>query len=275
MKIRTLVVDDEPLARQRLRTLLAADPELELVGECGDGRQAVAAVQQLRPDLMFLDVEMPALDGFGVLRALAGTASASTAFAGMAPAGTDSAATLIPVVIFVTAHDRYALKAFEVHALDYLLKPFDKSRFAAALERGKAQVRLGQSGGMEQRLRALLQTVTERQPLPPRLVVKSGGRVSFVRVDEVDWIEAAGNYVRLHVGKEDHLLRESLSGLEAKLDPRRFVRIHRSTIVNIDRIRQLQPAFHGDCVVTLRDGAELTLSRSYRDKVEAALGHEF
>jgi two-component system, LytTR family, response regulator len=258
VKIRTLIVDDEPLARQRLRTLLAADPELELVGECGDGRRAVTAVQELRPDLMFLDVEMPALDGFGVVHSLAGAR--------------------LPVIIFVTAHDRYALKAFEVHALDYLLKPFDKTRFAAALERGKAQVRLGQSGGMEQRLMAFLRTVEDhrpspRQPLPERLVVKSAGRVSFVRVEELDWIEAAGNYVRLHVAKEDHLLRETLSGLEAKLDPRRFVRIHRSTIVNIDRIRQLQPAFHGDYVVQLHDGTELTLSRSCRDKLEEALGH--
>ena len=258
VRIRTLVVDDEPLARQRLRTLLAVDPDLELVGECGDGRQAVTAVQELRPDLMFLDVEMPALDGFGVLHSLAGTP--------------------LPVVIFVTAYDRYALKAFEVHALDYLLKPFDKARFAAALQRGKAQVRLGQSSGMEQRLLALLQTVEERQPspqqsLPQRLVVKSGGRINFVRVEELDWIEAAGNYVHLHLGKEDHLLRETLSGLEAKLDPARFVRIHRSTIVNIDRIRELQPAFHGDYVVKLKDGTELTMSRSCREKLEEALGH--
>lgn len=255
MKIRTLVVDDEPLARQRLRTLLAPDPELELIGECGDGRQAVSAVQQLKPDLMFLDVEMPALDGFDVLHALAGGA--------------------LPVVVFVTAHDRYALKAFEAHALDYLLKPFDKERFAKALARAKTQVRLGQSAGLEHRLLALLQTVEERRPLLERLVVKSAGRVSFVRVAEIDWIEAAGNYVRLHLGKEEHLLRESLGGLEAKLDPRRFVRIHRSTIVNIDRIRELRPAFHGDYQVVLKDGAELTLSRSCREKLQEILGNEF
>jgi two-component system, LytTR family, response regulator len=247
------VVDDEPLARQRLRTLLGPDPDLELIGECGDGRQAVTAVQQLKPDLMFLDVEMPALDGFEVLHALAGVA--------------------LPVVVFVTAHDRYALRAFEAHALDYLLKPFDKERFAQALMRAKNQVRLGQAAGIEDRLRSLLQTVEERRPLPERLVVKSAGRVSFVRVAEVDWIEAAGNYVRLHLGKEEHLLRESLGGLEARLDPRRFVRIHRSTIVNIDRIRELRPTFHGDYQVVLKDGGELTLSRSCRDKLQKSLGN--
>lgn len=255
MKIRTLVVDDEPLARQRLRGLLAPDADVELIGECGDGRQAVEAVEQLKPDLLFLDVEMPALDGFGVLRALAG--------------GT------MPVVVFVTAHDRYALKAFEAHALDYLLKPFDKSRFAAALQRAKNQVRLGKSAGMEERLLALLETVQQRRPLADRLAVKTSGRVCFVRVADLDWIEAAGNYVRLHAGKEDHLLRESLGGLEAKLDPRRFVRIHRSTIVNIDRIRELQPVFHGDYRVVLIDGTELTLSRSCRDKLQDTLGHDF
>ena len=253
MKIRTLLVDDEPLARQRLRALLTTDPDLDLIGECSDGRQAVAAVQQLRPDLMFLDVEMPALDGFGVLRALADG--------------------VLPVVVFVTAHDRYALKAFEVHALDYLLKPFDKGRFAASLQRAKAQVRLGKSAGMEQRLLALLDAVPPHRSLPERLVVKSSGRVSFVRVEDLDWIEAAGNYVRLHLGKDDHLLRESLGGLEAKLDPRRFVRIHRSTIVNIDRIRELAPTFHGDYQVVLKDGTELTLSRSCRDKLQETLGH--
>jgi len=176
-------------------------------------------------------------------------------------------------VVFVTAHDRYALRAFEAHALDYLLKPFDKERFAQALARAKNQVRLGQAAGIEDRLRSLLQTVEGRRPLPERLVVKSAGRVSFVRVAEVDWIEAAGNYVRLHLGKEEHLLRESLGGLEARLDPRRFVRIHRSTIVNIDRIRELRPTFHGDYQVVLKDGAELTLSRGCRDKLQESLGN--
>src|SRR5262249_33746961 len=169
------------------------------------------------PDLVFLDVQMPLLDGFGVLQSLG--------------------ATPLPVVIFVTAHDRFALKAFEVHAFDYLLKPFDKSRFASALERAKAQVRQGSTSALNRRLQELLQTLPDRQQRPERLMVKSGGRIYFVRIEEIDWIEAAGNYVHLHVGKDDHLLRESLSGLEKKLDPGEFVRIHRSAIVNLERIR--------------------------------------
>jgi two-component system, LytTR family, response regulator len=253
VKIRTLIVDDEPLARQRLRRLLEADPDIAILGECGDGQQAVADLRGLRPDLVFLDVQMPVLDGFGVLQAVEGTA--------------------LPVVVFVTAHDRYALKAFEVHALDYLLKPFDKDRFALALERAKAQVRQGSTLALNERLQELLQAVPTRHPGPERLMVKSGGRIYFVRIEDIDWIEAAANYVRLHVGKEAHLLRESLTGLEKKLDPARFVRIHRSTIVNLDCIRELQPAFHGDYVIILRDNTELALSRSCRDKLEASLGH--
>jgi two-component system LytT family response regulator len=197
---------------------------------------------------MFLDVQMPVLDGFGVLEALGETA--------------------LPVVIFVTAHDRYALKAFEVHALDYLLKPFDQPRFAAALKRAKDQVKKDRTGAMDQRLLDLLQ---ERSKGSERLVIRSAGRVTFVRKEDIDWIEAAGNYVRLHTGKEDHLLRESMNGLEAKLDPKRFVRIHRSTIVNVERIRELQPAFHGDYVIFLQDGTELALSRNYRDSLKNAL----
>jgi two-component system LytT family response regulator len=252
-------VDDEPLARQRLRRLLEADPDIAVLGECGDGEQAVADVLKLRPDLVFLDVQMPVLDGFGVLQALADQGDLG-----------DSA---LPVVIFVTAHDRYALKAFEVHALDYLLKPYDKSRFAVALERAKTQVRQGSTTALNERLQELLQGVSGSRQGPGRLMVKSGGRIYFVRIEDIDWIEAAANYVRLHVGKEDHLLRESLTGLEKKLDPAHFVRIHRSTIVNLERIRELQPAFHGDYVIILRDGTELALSRGCRDKLEASLGH--
>ncbi len=253
MKIRTLIVDDEPLARQRLRRLLDADPDIAVVGESGDGEQAVADLRTLRPDLVFLDVQMPALDGFGVLQALEGD-------------------TPLPVVVFVTAHDRYALKSFEVHALDYLLKPFDKARFAVALERAKVQMRQGSAAALNERFQELLHSVPDRRHGPERLMVKSDGRIYFVRIEDIDWIEAAGNYVRLHVGMEAHLLRDSLTALESKLDPRRFVRIHRSTIVNLERIRELQPAFHGDYVVILRDGTELALSRSCRDKLEESLG---
>jgi two-component system LytT family response regulator len=251
--IRTLIVDDEPLARKRIRDLLQGDPEIDLAGECGDGQEAVTLVRKLRPDLVFLDVQMPLLDGFSVLAALGNALPAA--------------------VVFVTAHDRYALKAFEVHALDYLLKPFDRARFLSTLERAKSQLRNAKTPGLDQRLLDLLQTVKDRQQFPERLVVKSGGRVCFVRVADIDWIEAAANYVRLHVGKEEHLLRASMAGLEGELDPSRFVRIHRSTIVNIERIRELQPAFHGDYAVILRDATELTLSRGYRQKLEDTLGH--
>lgn len=252
MKIRTLIVDDEPLARQRVRKLLEADADIAIVGECSDGQQAVAELQESRPDLVFLDVQMPMLDGFGVLKALAGLP--------------------LPAVIFVTAHDRYALKAFEVHALDYLLKPFDKSRFGAALERAKAQVRQGNAAALEERLEKMLQAMEPATPARlERLVVKSEGRIYFVRLGDVDWIESAGNYVRLHVGKERHLLRETLTALEKKLDPTRFVRIHRTTIVNLERIREVQPVFHGDYVVILRDGKELAVSRSFRDNLKSAL----
>jgi len=253
VKIRTLIVDDEPLARQRLRGLLEQDADIDLVGECGDGGQAVDAVRQLRPDLMFLDVQMPVLDGFGVIAGLAGSA--------------------VPAVIFVTAHDRYALKAFEVHALDYLLKPYDRARFTAALDRAKAQVQREKDPALDRRLLELLQTVRAGRSPGERLVVKTAGRVCFVPIEEIDWIEAAGNYVRLHAGKDDHLLRESMSGMESKLGSGRFVRIHRSAIVNLERIRELQPAFHGDYAVILRDGTELTLSRGYRERLEESLGH--
>jgi two-component system, LytTR family, response regulator len=278
MKIRTLIVDDEPLARQRLRRLLDADPDIAILGECGDGPEAVAALRAQRPDLVFLDVQMPGMDGFGVLQALAGAAPPSAALpsaarpsAALPNAAPPNAA--LPVVIFVTAHDRYALKAFEVHALDYLLKPFDKARFGAAVARAKLQVRQGNAVALNERLHDLLQTLPDRRSRPERLVVKSGGRIYFVAIADIDWIEAAGNYVRLHVGKDDHLVRESLTALEKKLKPSQFVRVHRSTIVNLERVRELQPAFHGDYVIILNDGTELALSRSCRERLEESLGH--
>ena len=254
MKIRTLIVDDEPLARQRLRRWLEADPEIVIVGESGDGGQALADLQQLRPHLLFIDVQMPVLDGFGVLKALA-----------------EAEIDALPVVIFVTAHDRYALKAFEVHALDYLLKPYDKARFSAALDRAKDQVRQGSAASLHEHLQELLKGVSPTR-MPERLLIRAEGRIYFVRLQDIDWIEAAGNYLRLHVGKEQHLMRESLSALEKKLDPGRFVRIHRSSIVNLERVREMQPAFHGDYVVILQDGTELPVSRTCREKLEESLG---
>ncbi len=253
VSVRTLIVDDEPLARQRLRGLLGRDPEIEVIGECGDGQEAVAAVREHRPDLVFLDVQMPVLDGLGVLEAL----------------GPEN----VPVVVFVTAYDRYAVRAFEVHALDYLLKPFDRDRFDKALERAKAEVQRARTDDASERVLALLEELKGGPKPAERLVIKSADRVFLVRTEDVDWIEAAGNYVRIHVGKEAHLLRETMNALETRLDPARFLRIHRSTIVNIERIRELQPLFHGDYVVILQDGTQLTLTRGYRQKLPELFGN--
>ena len=255
MKIRTLIVDDEPLGRERIRALLASDPDIEVTEECPDGRRAVAAIERSRPDLVFLDVQMPEMDGFAVLEAIAGDR--------------------MPVIIFVTAYDRYALQAFEVHALDYLLKSFDRERFAAALERAKEEIRRSKTGVLNEKLAGLLEDLQAKQKRLTRLVVKSGGRIVFLRVDEIDWVEAADNYARIHAGRESHLIRETLQSLEARLNPDKFLRIHRSTLVNLDRIRELQPLFHGDYLVKLTDGTELTLSRSYREKLLEPLGSFF
>ncbi|HET6204972.1 MAG TPA: response regulator [Planctomycetota bacterium] len=249
-RLRVLLVDDEPLARERLGTLLREEPDVEIVGECAGGREAIEAIRRERPDLVFLDVQMPEVDGFGVLEGLGGETA--------------------PAVIFVTAYEEHALRAFEVHALDYLLKPFDRRRFREALERARARVENRGTEGFDGRLRALLECLPPR-PLE-RFPVKAGGRIVFVRAEEIDFVEANGNYVRLRVGGKGHLLRETMASLEGRLDPARFVRIHRSTIVNLDRVRELEPLFHGDYAVRLRDGTRLTMSRGYRARLERALG---
>ncbi|MCI0695278.1 LytTR family DNA-binding domain-containing protein [candidate division KSB1 bacterium] len=252
MKIRTLIVDDEPLARERIRTLLADELDLEIIGECANGHEAVGAIQRDKPDLLFLDVQMPELDGFGVLQRLG--------------------AEKLPAVIFVTAYDQYALRAFEVHALDYLLKPFDRERFQKALQRARLQIQQAKDGDLNQRLLALLENLQPERKWLERLVVKSGGRVFFLKAEEIDWIEAAGNYVRLHAGRESHLLRETIKNLETQLDPKKFLRLNRSTIVRIDRIKELQPWFNGEYAIILQDGSRLTSSRGYREKLDALLG---
>lgn len=255
MKIRVLIVDDEPLARERVRSLLGALPDVECLGECGDGTSAVAAIRKDAPDIVLLDVQMPELDGFGVITQLEGGK--------------------MPAIIFVTAYDQFALKAFEVHAVDYLLKPFDKERFVTAMNRAIEHVKRHQAGELSQRLTALLADV---RPEPAksksvdRIAVKSSGRVVFVKVDDIDWIEAADNYVNLHVGAENHLHRETMSSLESQLPSEKFMRISRSTIVNMDRIKELQPLFHGEYAVILRNGAKVTLSRSYREKLDLLMG---
>ena len=255
MKIRTLIVDDEPLGRERIRTLLASDPEIEVIGEFPDGRQAIAAIEASRPDLVFLDVQMPVMNGFEVLDAIASDH--------------------MPAIIFVTAYDHYAVQAFEVHALDYLFKSFDRERFQAALQRAKGEIQRSKAGLLNERLAGLLEDLQAKQKRLTRLVVKSGGRIVFLRTEEIDWVEAADNYVRIHSGRESHLIRETLQSLESRLNPEKFLRIHRSTLVNLDRIRELLPIFHGDYLVKLNDGTELTLSRSYREKLLEPLGPFF
>ena len=248
MKIKTLIVDDEPLARERMRKLLQPEADIELVGECTNGRDAVTVIRRELPELVFLDVQMPELDGFGVLAEISGRA--------------------MPVVVFVTAHDKFALKAFEVHAVDYLLKPFDKERFQSALKKARAHLKQSESSGLHERLSALLADLKAGARHADRLAVRVSGRVLFVRAAEIDWVEAADNYVSLHVGSESHLLRETMTALEGRLDPKQFLRISRSTMVNVERIKELQPMFHGDYVVILRDGTKLNLSRGYRDKLQ-------
>ena len=248
MKIKTLIVDDEPLARERMRKLLQSETDIELVGECANGRDAVTVIQRESPDLVFLDVQMPELDGFGVLAEISGRA--------------------MPVVVFVTAHDKFALKAFEVHAVDYLLKPFDKERFQAALKKARTHLKRSESSGLNERLSELLAGLQTGARHPDRIAVRESGRVLFVRATEIDWVEAADNYVSLHVGSESHLLRETMTALEGRLDPKQFLRISRSTMVNVERIKELQPMFHGDYLVILRDGTKLNLSRGYRDKLQ-------
>ncbi len=251
-KIRVLIVDDEPLARKRIKRMLSGDPEVEIVGDCASGHQALAMMRESEPDLVFLDIQMPEMDGFSVLEAIAPER--------------------LPLVIFVTAYDQYALRAFEFYALDYLLKPFDRARFEKAMQRARERLSKAKGDELNQRTIALLEEIKARSKYLGRLVIKSGGRVFFIKTEEIDWIEAEGKYVRLHVGRESHLLREAIGGLEAQLDPARFLRIHRSTIVNIDRIRELQPWFHNEYRVILRDGTELMLSRSCRKKLGEMLG---
>jgi len=247
--LKVVIVDDEPLAREGLRALLAADREVEVVAECADGQAAIDTIRRAKPDIVFLDVQMPDLDGFDVVRALAGSGEK------------------MPAVVFVTAYDHYALRAFDVHAVDYLLKPFHDERFAEALARAKA--RRGED--MNERIARLL---NERKPKVMRVLVKTGGRVLFIRADEIDWIEAADYYVKLHVAGKVHMLRESMAALEARLDPELFFRVHRSAIVNLERVRELQPFSRREHVLLLRDGTRLRLTRSRRERLAALLGQD-
>lgn len=253
--IRTIVVDDEPAARRGVRLLLERDPEIELGGEAAGGAEAVELIARVRPELVFLDVQMPEFDGFEVLSRV------------------DPA--VAPVVVFVTAYDEHALRAFDVNAVDYLLKPFDDARFAAALARAKHAVRRRPAEMVDARLTQLLDYLKTTPTTPTesneRILVKSSGEIFFLKADEIDWIEAEGDYMKFHVGGKTHLMRETMARLEARLDPKRFVRIHRSTIVNIDRMRKLSPSFAGEYAVVLNDGTKLKLSRGYHERIAALL----
>lgn len=286
VRVRVLIVDDERLARQRVRRLVQSEADVEVVGEAESGHQAVALIRELRPDLVCLDVQMPGLDGFGVLRELEGGH--------------------MPMVLFVTAYDEHAQRAFDVHAVDYVLKPVDEDRFRAAFDKARTQranavaaARLGELLETVRRLAdgsaaiadlrgdvaggaigsGLANTNANANAAPgangrfaSRILVKLDGRMFFVKTSEIDWIEADRNYVRLHVGKTAHTIRERISHLEETLDPRVFARIHRSTIVNLNRVREMQQWFSGDYVVILEDGTRLRLSRHYRDRVEKQVG---
>jgi len=257
-KIKTLIVDDEPLARRNLRLLLEKDSQIEIIDECRNGREAVNAIKGLSPDLLFLDIQMPEMDDFDVLEKV----------------GADK----IHAIIFVTAFDQYALKAFEVHALDYLLKPFDDVRFEKALQQAKSQIEQREINKLSKKLLALLEDrVSDREHRARektylhRLMIKLANRVLLLKVADIDWIEADGNYAKLHVGNKAHMLREKMHDLESQLDPDTFVRVHRSIIVNLDRIKELHPHFNGDYVIVLTDGTQLRLSRSRREQLEARL----
>jgi two-component system, LytTR family, response regulator len=247
--LRIIAVDDEPLARRRLERLLAGEPGVELLAVCGDGREAVEAVAARRPDLLLLDVQMPGLDGFAVLDELPGPP---------------------PLVVFVTAHDRYAVRAFDVPAVDYLLKPFDGERLRRALDRARERLR----GGEPERQPPLGELLARLQGdrYLRRLLVRTGSRVQPVPVEAIDWVEATGNYLSVHAGRDEHVIRGTLGDLEAQLDPARFLRTHRSQLVNVDRVRELHLAPGGDYVITLTCGAQLKLSRGYRDRFFARMG---
>src|ERR1044072_832956 len=244
--IRTLIIDDVALARERLKRCLADEPEIEIVGECDNGEQAVADIRSLAPDVVFLDVQMPALDGFGVLEALKEEHA--------------------PAVIFVTAYNDYAIQAFEVNALDYLLKPVDCERLSKALERAKSQ-----PIHLDNRFLSLLADIKAGSKFLKRLTIKLTGRTILFPTDEIDWIETHGNYLKVYAGRDSHLIRGTMQSLETKLDPEKFVRVHRSIIVNVEKIKEIYPRSNGDQDLVLQNGRQLMLSRNYRDKFFAAL----
>ena len=252
MAIRTLIVDDEPLARERILSLLESEPGVEVVGECGDGRSAAQAIKRKRPDLVLLDIQLPEMDGFEIVESM------------------DTAQP--PAIVFVTAYDQFALKAFRVHALDYLLKPVDGDRLHQTLARVRAH-QPADTESLRQQLSELMQAMSERRTVNHRIAVKTDSAILFFRASEVDWVESAGSYVCFHVGSHTYISRETMYQVEQKLQKHNFIRIHRSTIVNVDRIKKLKPLTYGEYGVELRDGTALVISRSCKEEVLRKIGY--
>jgi two-component system, LytTR family, response regulator len=255
MPFTTLIVDDEPLAREGLRLLLSQDPEVAVIREARNGREGAAAIRDARPDLVFLDVQMPEMDGFAVIR--------------------EVGAERMPPVVFVTAHDRFAIQAFEINAVDYLLKPVTEERFTQALARAKARLYSSPEGDASRQIICLLESLATPRRYLKRLAVRSAGKTVFVDLQDVDWMEAAENYVQLHAGRANHLLHVAMNALERSLDPEMFLRIHRSIIVNIGRIKDLQAGTHGEYVITLHSGVRLHSGRTYSEKLRTMSANPF
>ena len=254
MKLRVVIADDEPLGRERLRLFLQAEPDSEIVAECRNGKEAVEAIRKTSPDLVFLDVKMPELDGFGVLEALVDVP--------------------LPAIVFVTAFDQFAVRAFEANAVDYLLKPFDRDRFETAFQRVRRRLQhLSKQQSRNHLLSEVLASLQSQTARLERLTVKSGKRISIVKTTDIDWLRAADNYTELHVGSVTHLLRMTIGALAAQL-PTQFVRISRSVLVNLTRIAEIRPKSHGDCLVILEDGTQLVASRSHRQDLMKLLNNK-
>jgi len=249
--IRALIADDEELARKFIRRMLKDDRDFEIIGECSNGKETVAMIRKERPDVVFLDVQMPEMDGLAVLESI----------------GIES----LPEIIFTTAYEQYAIRAFELHALDYLLKPFDQARFKDAIKYAKERF-LSEQNDERMQISALLENIKNKPQYLERVVIKAGGRITFLRTDEINWIEADDKYVHLHTSKARPMVRQTLSAMEAQLDPAKFRRVHRSAIVNVERITELQLLFSGEYSILLQDGTKLTLSRNYKDKLFELLG---
>jgi two-component system LytT family response regulator len=251
-KIRAVIVDDELLARKFIRRMLKHEPDWELVGEASDGNEAVETIRTQKPDIVFLDVQMPEMDGFAVLEKI-----------GIGQ---------LPDIVFTTAYESYAIRAFELHALDYLLKPFDQQRFRDAIRHAKERLQSRQQEDGRRQIGALLERINSKQPYLERLIIKADGRITFLNTCEIDWIEADDKYVHLHTAKGARMVRQTLTAMETQLDPVRFVRIHRSAMVNVERIKELQPLFNGEYSLLMEDKTKLTLSRTYKDKLFGLLG---